>query len=72
MSRCFWHFRRQTKKHADSMAALLVSIFLAYEGLYGKEVVSEAELNELSTADARKIDLFYNGMLQFLSIVEDD
>lgn len=65
-SRFFWHYRRQLKRHSEPMTAFLVSVVLAYQGLYGKDIVDQAELRDLTTADSRKMDLFYRGMYLIL------
>ena len=65
-SRFIWHFRRELKRDSDTMSAFLISVVHTYDGLYGNDIVSENELRDLSTADARKMDLFYRGMYLLL------
>ena len=48
-------------KYPEKMTAFTISIVKAFQGLYGKYVVTQVQLRDLSTADARKMDLFYKG-----------
>ena len=75
LSRFFWHLRREVKHHEEVMEAYLVSVLRAYQGLYGREVVSdlldEVETGDLKTANARKVDLFYQGMLEMFEVAAE-
>ena len=66
MDKFFQRFRR-IKKSDSFEKELLLSVCHAYFGLYGRDVVSDEALKSLSTADARKMDLFYKGMLAIIT-----
>lgn len=65
--RFLWHEARHRRKHGNVEKAFLLAILSAYLGLYGRSVVGEYEMRDLSSAGARKLDLFYKGMLVLLS-----
>ena len=59
--------------------ATCIVIILAYQAVWGKDVVYLEDLENLSSPDARKLDLFYKGMmiyqveaLQSHGVVEPD
>lgn len=66
IKRFYWHHSREIKKHKEPMNAFLLSLARAYQVLYSKDVVRQDDLRDLSTPDARKIDLFYKGMYLLL------
>lgn len=63
LSRFFWHFRREMKKCNDFGEALFLSVLRAYQNFYSIDILDEAILKDLRDPDARKVDLFYQGMI---------
>jgi len=61
ISKYFATLKRQ-RRGTDWFDALLVSALAAFKCVYGRAIVSADDLDDLSTADARKMDLFYRGM----------
>lgn len=63
IKRFFQQIRRVAKKEKEFMPAFVAAILGSYWQTYGADVVSEDDLKMLVSADARKLDLFYRGML---------
>jgi len=59
---------RMEEPAKDIMGQVILSVFLSFRRLYGKRWwVTEEELKGLASPDARKIELFYKGMLKMLN-----
>jgi len=50
---------------------LLLGVYEAFARVYNPELVSEDDLKNLSTPDARKMDLFYKGLLRLFTSISD-
>jgi len=62
----FRNYDEQRENESNRQKAFTAATLLAYQDLYGEDVICEDDLKKLSTADARKADLFYKGMLLML------
>jgi hypothetical protein len=61
------NFRKEIhvqKDMLDDEDAFIAAIAKSYYKMYGRDIVTEDELKKCSTPDARKMDLFYRGMLE--------
>jgi hypothetical protein len=71
----FKQFEKEPKKTKDFSERLFEAVLQSYVSVHGKEVTYQAacmlkkKSNPYRDADARKLDLFYRGMLQLMKDV---